>query len=335
MNNVVSEFGLNSEQLQLLFSLQNYICLEDFSYETSQDLKKQKRAWWKEWRKASNDFLHSFNHDDPNSQRSILKSYKELKPLIEKVRSSIPNNSTPFYLILLECTLFIPYFPLGKEGKPLKIKYRVNENKETLYEIAELLKIDLCYVDQYLSGYKTAIKGITGFWPKVIGGALVGTVLFVITSGMLAPMIAAPFAAAGLSGAAATASGLATLGGGAIAAGGFGMAGGTAVIIGGGALLGATTGSFSGKLIASSPKFTINQAAKLEVVMREIALVAQKDVRMAQELILEQRKTLRAIEDQLFELQTHGEQNEKKIKALKKSIQYLKKAIDRNQQVIQ
>jgi len=55
-------------------------------------------------------------------------------------------------------------------------------------------------------------------------------VLFGAIGLFAAPLIAPMFAAAGLFGAAAVSSGLATLGGGALSAGGFGMIGGTIVV---------------------------------------------------------------------------------------------------------
>lgn len=81
-----------------------------------------------------------------------------------------------------------------------------------------------------------------------------------------------------MSGAAAISAGLAALGGGAVAAGGFGMAGGIAVLVGGGSLLGATAGTAVGASIASlGSNAVLSEAAKLQVVLKEIVLAIQKD----------------------------------------------------------
>ena len=64
----------------------------------------------------------------------------------------------------------------------------------------------------------------------ILGGVIVGLIA--------APVIAPAFAIIGLTGAAATSSGLAFLGGGSLAAGGLGMLGGTAVVGASGGILG-------------------------------------------------------------------------------------------------
>ncbi|MFM6137227.1 MAG: hypothetical protein ACKPCP_24280, partial [Sphaerospermopsis kisseleviana] len=136
-----------------------------------------------------------------------------------------------------------------------------------------------------------------------------------------------------LSGAAAVSAVLAALGGGAIAAGGLGMAGGFAVLVGGGAILGAGAGVGVGALFAQSPDAALTQAAKLEVVMKEIVLI-QKDIRLAQEIIKEQRQAIRSLEDERDDLIVNKEQNKQKIENLEKAIEYLKNALKRNQDLL-
>ena len=122
--------------------------------------------------------------------------------------------------------------------------------------------------------------------------------MIAITAGFAAPAIATLFVTEGLAGAAAIASGLAALGGGSLAAGGLGMGAGIAVIVGGGTVLGGSIGAGTASILAISPDFAISQAAKLEVVMREILLVSKKDIRIAQEFIREQRQAINALEDE-------------------------------------
>nr|MBC8146596.1 hypothetical protein [Bacteroidota bacterium] len=75
------------------------------------------------------------------------------------------------------------------------------------------------------------------------------------------------------------------------------------------------------------------QAAKLEVVMKEITLNIQKDIRIAQELIKEQRLAVNKYENELLELKKDREKNKEQIKNLAKSIKYLKLSIDRNENI--
>jgi hypothetical protein len=320
---LTKEFGLTEEQSRLMFSFQYLLAFSDAECENNEEKKKLKKEWLKKWSESIDDFLKT---DKLITAKTINDN--SIKNLIASAYEANSKYKVPFYLILLELSLFTPYYSLSKNDKFKSLKYR--RNIQFLEEIAAILRLEADRVNKFISSNDGAIRGLTNFWPKLIGGALGGAVLIAITAGLAAPAIGALFAAGGIYGAAATASGLALLGGGAIAAGGLGMAGGVAVIVGGGALLGVAAGSGVGALLANAPKFTLQQAAKLEVAMREILIGQQKDVRLIQEIIKEQRKTLKTMEDKLFELEGNREHNKKEIKNLKESIDYLKKAIERN-----
>ena len=155
--------------------------------------------------------------------------------------------------------------------------------------------------------------------------------------GALAFGIAAPFiggmigASMGLSGAAAVNAGLAALGGGSLAAGGFGMAGGTVVLVGGGALLGCGVGAGGGRLLASiTPESALLSSAKLEVVLREFVLQGQKDTARVQEILLAQRKTIHALEEEVDRLKLAGEESDKRLKELEQAVKLLRTAHERN-----
>lgn len=323
---IMSELGLTKEQTRILFSIDNQLIKKDIEHEPNASKKNVKAKWNNRWINSVNAFIRSMGEDGKNT---ITMSRTTLRQEIKKIgKSSDLKNRTPLYLILLEATLFSPYYPLKKNEKLKKLKFR--QDNGLLEGIASDLSIPKEYILKYKNAYKTATRGITHFWQKALGGSLAGAIVIAVTAGLAAPVIAGLFAPAALAGAAATSAGLAALGGGAIAAGGAGMAGGIMTIVAGGALLGAGTGLGVGRLLAASPKFTLSEAARLEVVMKEITLTAQKDVRMAQEMIHEQRKTLRSMRDRLFDLERNKEENKKKIKNLKKSIKYLKTAIERN-----
>lgn len=329
MSVAFSELGLTKEQARLMFSYQYQLIMDDISHSSTKE--SEKADWSKQWIQSVDAYLSELKGTGPSR---ILTDGGKLHSEAERIGNSLMlNNRTPLYLILLELTLFHPYYPLSEKEKNGKLGYK--RNNELLRSFARQLSVGEDYVDKYLHSYATAVRGITGYWPKVIGAALAGAILLAITAGFAAPMIGALFAAEGLAGAAATSAGLAALGGGAIAAGGAGMAGGIAVIVGGGALLGLGSGVGVGKLLATSPQFALSGAAKLEVVMREITLTAQKDIRVAQEIIKEQHQTVQALDDRLFELQKDRDKNKDEIKTLKKSIEYLRSAIERNRSYLE
>ena len=248
--------------------------------------------------------------------------------------NKINNNKTPLFLILLETVLFIPYYQLADNNPVRKIKINKEAQKDSLHQIANILTINSSYVNTFSSSYIKAKDHLTGFWTKVLVSGLIGTVLIALTAGFAAPFIASAFAGAGLSGAAAISAGLAALGGGAIAAGGFGMAGGIAAVVGGGAILGGVGGGVAGALLSSSPDFTLSQAAKLEVVMKEIILGSQKDILMAQDILNRQQEAIQVLEKDLQNFKLKEDENKDKIKNLTISISHLRKALEHNMEFI-
>lgn len=329
-------FGLTAHQNTLLFSVQYLITLEDIKHEKNTDRKSLKRGWLSTWEKKMNIFLEKTSTED---SIKIITSEHDLNILSNNVQKELRNLKTPLYLILLESVLFTPYYPLEKVSDDLgkkygKLKIDGDTKKNFLTKIANKFNISKEYIDTFQTAYKDAQRSLTGFWKKILLGGLIGTALMALTAGLAAPYIAATFAATGLSGAAAISAGLAALGGGAIAAGGLGMAGGIAVIVGGGALLGVSAGSTVGAMMASSPDFTLSQAAKLEVVMKEIILGAQKDVRLAQEIINQQRQSIQNAESELDKLKMKINTDKKRMDNLEKSIKYLKKALEQNMEFI-
>jgi hypothetical protein len=330
----MKEFGLTPEQTRIMFSYQYHLVQADSDHESDYVKKSLKQEWLRKWEKSITLFLNSQIAPD-NSRNSSLKLITDFESLKNLVKSNLisPVNQLTWYLILLEVTLFQPYYPLGDSRdeafKDLKIE---KELTAKLRYFATQLDIDPDCVLRFKSNYKEAIKGIKGginpWFLGAVGAVVLGVVAVLATPlvvGLLAPILAP-----GLSGAAAVSAVLAALGGGAIAAGGMGMAGGMAVIVAGGSILGASAGVGVGALFSQSPDTALIQAAKLEVVMREIVVI-QKDIRKAQEILKEQRLAIRSLEDQLDELLLNQQKNHKEIENLKRAIEYLKKALERNQ----
>jgi tetratricopeptide (TPR) repeat protein len=330
----MKEFGLTPEQTRIMFSYQYHLVQADIDNESDYVKKILKQEWLRNWEKSTTVFLNSqIAPETPgNSSLNLITDFESLKYSVKSHLIS-PGNQLTRYLILLEVTLFQPYYPLGDNRdeafKDLKLE---QEYTGKLRYFARSLDIDPDCVLRFKSNYKEAIKGIKGginpWFIGAIGAVVLGVVAVLATPlvvGLLAPILAP-----GLSGAAAVSAVLAALGGGAIAAGGMGMAGGMAVIVAGGSILGASAGVGVGALFSQSPDAALTQAAKLEVVMREIICI-QKDIRKAQEILKQQRLAIRSFEDKLDELLLHKEKNQKEIENLKKAIEYLKKALERNQ----
>jgi len=332
MKSIISKFGLNIEQTQVLFSLQYQIILNDILIERKNQEKEIKMKWASEWKKYIECELVNLAKDiSPTQNYGLYLNLTKLREVIEKLRKTLNGNNTPLYLILLEVVLFRPYFPLNEE-KTKKVK---SDEKEILNQcemFAYFMGIDRSYVEKFRKSYSKAINSISGRYKNILLGALIGTVTCAVAAGFLAGAIAVAIVETGtLTGAAAVSFALAVLGGGAIAAGGFGMAGGIAVVVGGGALLGAGLGSGVGATLnlLSSPDFALSQAAKLEVVMKEIILGAQRDVRFAQELFKQYKKAIESLENELFKFKMVSQQNKQKIKDTEKSIKYLKIELER------
>lgn len=322
-------FGLTEEQLHILYSLEYAISKKDMA-----DDKKpvaDKALWLEKWEAALND----------SQEDKVSIPYKGLDQLAAAVKLEAEKspNKTWFYLTMLEATLFVPYSPLGlQEDKRFK-KLHFSNQSEFLKFFASLTTImDPVYIDRFQKTYSKTLDKLTGKWQKVAIGALSVVAIAAIaaaTAGAAAgPIAVAMFGSefAGLSGAALTSACLAMVGGGAIAAGGFGMAGGVIAIVGGGAILGAAGGgaavSAASLMMKSAPSFTLTQAAKLEVVLKEITLNAQKDIQNAQSVMNALRDQIKALQKELAELKSEQEEDKKTLANLEKSLKYLKKAYE-------
>ena len=283
-NHCAELFGLSIEQTCLLYSLQRFITSNDI--DTSPAIKEKdearvfwKRAWRDAWDKAISDNLKSTLRA-PEAYSHPLYSLAECEDLKNKVKCQTKNDLWK-YLILLECTLYVPYYMLkdvsDKEArKRFKERYKgvscnASHKKEALDAIARLLEVDSSYISVFQKEYEAAIRALTSYWLKVAGFGTVGVIVALIAISTFQYEILSVFAAPGLSGAALVSSGLAALGGGALAAGGLGMAGGTAVLVGGGSLLGASFGTGVGSIMTSfGSGLVASEASKQYVVLSRV-----------------------------------------------------------------
>lgn len=327
MDNIVSTFGLTAGQTWLLMSLQKLIVEDQVNYAKSQDQKKSgdKSKWSADWNTITEEYLK----DVTKTFSSLCDSVPMLRDAVLKSEKENKNNAWK-YMILLECTLFEPFYPLGtskeeiKFVKPLKCDKKVKQ--ETLIHISDILGTEQKYIEIFRKGYKSAIKRLSNYWTKMILTGGIFAIVVALAVILLQPEIVALLAPEGLFGAAAANAVMAMLGGGAIAAGGLGIAGGWAVLVGGGFLIGGTVGTSAYMAIASSSSgFVLSQAARLEVVLKEIIMGMQNDTKLFQEILLNQQSQIYALKNELKKLEENEKENKEKIKNLKKSIEYLEK----------
>lgn len=343
MKDFISEFGLTFKQTCLLFSLERKIIVDDIVSSKANDKLEEaakKQAWLNTWDVSINNFLNNLG-EEHNILVDITKI--DSKKLLEQILNEETSETIKAwrYLILLECTLFTPYYPLERLNdtdqenfidKFKKLFDGLSLNNESqklsLIKIAELLNIDFKYIDIFRRRHQEALRSLSGFWKKILLAGGTGMVVAVIITLLFINPIAGLFAAPGLAGAVALNSGLAALGGGAIAAGGFGIAGGISVLVGGALLIGGSTGVGIGTLLASPSELVLTELAKMEVVLKEIILGIQHDTKMMQEIIMKLNDNLNEMRKEVAMLNIENKKNKEKIKNLEESIEYLKAAIN-------
>jgi hypothetical protein len=333
-NNVLSMFGLTREQLGILFSIEKLLVEKDI--ESSKKRKAEKLMWLNGWSSSILDYL---NNDSSEKEFNFMPLVEIIDKISEQKSKSI--NNTWYYLTILEATLFEPYTALGKnkdDDKTFsKLKYKDDDKINFIKSMVKNSEImDEMFVDRFKDTYKKSLNEISGKYLK-IGLGVVSVIAIAAIAAATAGAGAGPIAVAifgsqftGLSGAALTSACLAMAGGGAIAVGGAGMAGGAMAIVGGGALLGTAVGGAAvgatSLFVSSIPQLTLTQAAKLEVVLKEIVINAQEDIKSAQEVLANYKDQIVKLNGELGKLKLSKEKNKDEIKNMKKSIEYMEKA---------
>ena len=321
----MDKLGLSLEQTEILYNLEYYKTLNDIETTnipiTGASVKGLKTTWLQEWSKFISDGFESFTQV-PGAEMH----WYSMNELYQRISENNPNE--PWYrLILLEATLFEPYYPLGmekdKKGNDVPCKkYKnlnnpINSFKKTEGDnfINEQFTGKYCepgYVKRLRKSYNKRMNELSEVLKTVITSLSITAVIAIVTvatAGAFAGPIAVALVGsnfAGLSGAALTSACLAYLGGGAIAAGGAGMLGGTITIVGGGAALGIGVGAGIGGAVSSvglmGKKNTIMQSAKLLTSVREIFLNDEHDVEFSNSVYEQYLQNITEIEKGLVEL---------------------------------
>lgn len=336
-----SMFGLTANQTKVLLSIEKYLVEKDI--QDSKRYQEEKRDWLEHW----SDSIRQLKSEEGSNQEFDFLTYEEIVEEISIEHSKSVNN-TWYYLVMLESSIFSPYYPLEQtQNEDIRIniknivermkKLKFSDQKENLKDLVVQNGImDKVYIDRFVTTYDKAISKISGKKTKTALAITIAVAVSAI-SAATAGALAGPIAVAiygtkfvGLSGAALTSASLALAGGGAIAVGGTGIAGGILAIVGGGALLGlagggAAVGSAS-MLMAAVPELALTQAAKLEVVLKEIVLNAQQDITVAQEVMEQYKNEIANLQGELTKVKLDSEENKKTISNMRKSIEYMEKA---------
>ena len=320
-----SVFGLTAIQTEILFELERRLVLNDVKSDDKKSEKKSK--WLSDWNLSINSYLKNTLN---NSDIQIFNKCND-KELLERIKVDSENNVWK-YMVFLECVLFSAYFPFKEDAKQFKgLKMSKKPKHEMLEKIAkDFLGVDAKYISLFEKAFEKSIKRMSNYWIKVGGASLVIVALTLIAIFTFQYEILGLFAAEGTSGAALITSGLAALGGGAVAAGGGGVAVGTPVFVGGGILLGSAVGVPSGFIVATATnsKLFLSQAARMEVVLKEIVLAIQKDTAYFQKILFNLQSQTASLTAELQRLKIDEEDNKKKISELEKSIKYLESVIN-------
>ena len=318
-------FGLTQTQLNIMCSIERGIT--ELDIEQDEKHMPNKCRWLDRWCEILS-----------KTQSVEFLAKDELKEVIASELDKNINH-TWFYLVMLEATLFRPYIPLSGEKEEARLfkNLKFTPQEEFLKQICrDSGALDEVYIERFRKTYKQAYRKASGKNGKI---ALMATIVLAVsaTVAAVAGALAGPIAVAvfgpnfvGLHGIALTSACLAMAGGGAIAIGGAGMAGGVVAIVGGGALLGAAAGgaavSLARVVTKSNPAFALSQAAKIEVVLREVLLNIQQDTQKAQMVMDQLKGQIHSLQTELEDLKLDQTDEKKQIANLKKSIDYLKRA---------
>lgn len=217
---------------------------------------------------------------------------------------------------------------MGDPFAPYELEVKDDDTEEALRRVARAIGLTSQDVDEIIDTREQAIRSHRSLnWRKILKYGLAGTVLVAAGGWILAPALAGALgAAAGLSGAAATAHGLALLGGGTVAAGGLGMAGGMWVVAGGGALMGAVAGSGGQALLELGASQARVELIKLQMSYKLNLLHTQAHVAKAQKVIAELDQAYDEVQEQLEEERRLNDVNSKRVKEIEKTLEAIETA---------
>jgi hypothetical protein len=212
---------------------------------------------------------------------------------------------------------------------PYDLKYKDDDFEEGLKRAAKYLDLSGSVVDDIKKARKDALSAHHHVaWGQIALWGLSSVVVLGVGGWLAAPIIGTAIgSAAGLSGAAATAHGLAILGGGSLALGGAGMAGGMWLVTGVGAAVGLAGGGGGAALLQLGAAQAKVELVKLQVNYKVVLLDTQMQTRKAQEVVkslTRQRDEVKRLLDEEREL---NDKNSARVKDMEETLSALEDSL--------
>jgi hypothetical protein len=211
---------------------------------------------------------------------------------------------------------------------PYSLRYPRRDFDNSLREVASIIgrtsaipeiraaRRDAMRAHQKSSALKISMYGLGGAAVIAAGGWLA------------APLIAGALgSAAGLTGAAATAHGLALLGGGSLAAGGMGMAGGMWMVAATGAAAGLAGAGGARAMFELGVAQTRTELVKLQVVYKVTLLTRQVEELKAQKVVGALQQRAHELDDVLSEERLLNDTNSRRVKDLAEKLEAVEETI--------
>lgn len=266
-------------------------------------------------------------------ERVVNSKRKLLKEAFKEYTSGLSLKGDTYKLLEGEwpkdkATTFVIDLAFANPFAPYELKFKNSHFESALKGVASLVHLNAEDADRIRRTQREALKAHRHInWKKItlfsLGGLAIAPIAWVA-----APLIGGAIGvAAGLSGAAATAHGLAILGGGSLAIGGLGMAGGMWIVTGaatGIAVLSAGGSQFLLQIGAANAKIEL---IKLQVNYKEVVLGTQTQVKKAQEVIKKLIKQRDEIKNQLEEERKLNEENSNRIQEIETTLMALEDSI--------
>lgn len=229
-----------------------------------------------------------------------------------------------------EAVTFIIDLAFTNPFAPYELRYHDDEMGIGLEHVGQLVGLDESDVQRIRRTQQEALRVHRHIdWARIALYGLGGLVLLGAGGWLVAPIVGGAIGVAtGLSGAAATAHGLAILGGGSLALGGAGMAGGMWLATGAGAAIGvlATGGStFLLQLGAATARIEL---IKLQVSYKEVILGTQMELKKAQEVIVSLTQQRDEIIQQIEQERRLNEANSARLKDMEETLEALEDSLE-------
>ncbi len=325
-SDLISIFGLNSEQLIIKASIERLLVDKDIQ---SGGKKSAKQMWLKDWETPYLKYISTITLNE----NVVLLDEDGIVEAIKNLQSS-GLNMTWYYLLMFEMTHFWPYSPLGANSKNdnVYMKLKFNDQTNVIKDLVRRNNImDVELVDQYRNAYSSSISRLNETTKKnliaiacilaavsltAIGFLSVLEIMILIGIGFVVKYFYSYYNRL-----------LTIIGGSYVPFGSTGKPDAPLAIIGGGAMLGllneGTSIDETFAHIASSNQSALTQSAKLETVIKEIIINTQKDSYTSQAVLQKFRAQLDSLTNDIKNSTIDFDKYTASISVLQKSLKYM------------